>query len=367
MKPSRLSVCLASLAALLALPAAAQDDAAPSDNVVMLPCDGKCPTVTRNVRSLKGSSPSWPSSMMRGGISEAIVELHYTIGADGKVGDDVTVLQLVGPPEFADAAKRAVRNYVYQPALVDGAPVAIAHTLRVIFQYPGIEQGARSTIVAAYDKAVSLLKEGKLDEGEAVLNQALQQPHLVFYERGMIANLLAVIALQRKDFIRARGLTDLALIFPPDDLPLAVRRSLMRANIVAALNLGDIAGAGKMIGRLNRLPSADPADPLISEFADLRRKIDALDSFSAPAAIPAEGEDYQFYLYRRNFAFTNVKGELKSVTVSCDQQETTSPISLKAEWSVPKSWSDCSLFIRGTAGTSFNIVQFAAEKPATNP
>lgn len=345
---------------------ATQQDEPPSDDDVMLPCNGKCPAITEPV-NIHYVMPNFASGFSQGYFVEGVVELEYTIGVDGHVGSDVTVLRLLGPREFADSAKRAVRDWIYKPALMNGKPVAISHKLLSMFRVPGIPRGARGSIVNAYDDAAKLIKDGKLDEADAKLREALQQDRLNFYERGMIANLQTAIAIQRRDFVAASHLSAMPMIFPSDSLPPAVWRNLCRYNIVAALNLGDIVGADKALAKLRKVPGFDPADPLVKASADLRTKLDALPSFSARAEIPdpAEADVYGFWLYRRNFTFTNIKGELDRFTLNCRNLESQSPISEKAEWRVPDDWGDCILYIRGKPGTTFDIVQFAADKPNT--
>ncbi|MBV9548508.1 MAG: energy transducer TonB [Alphaproteobacteria bacterium] len=345
---------------------------APSDRAVMLPCDGKCATITQPLKRLSGASLPDISQFAKGDrynpsdkYSEAYVELQYTIQPDGTVADDVAVTKLLGPQEYADAAKRTVRTFKYAPAMVDGAPVAISHRFRAVFGVSDVT-GARSSVTKGYNDASELLKSGKTDEARSQLMEMLKTPKLNFYERSVIMYPLALIAMQRQEFEKAKQLAGMAFTLP-GGLPPSLLIALIRIYIRAALFQGDIAGAGKVLDDYSKASFYDKTDPVIKEVADARNKFDALPSYAATASIPeaSDGDGFEMDLYRRYFTFTKIVGKLNLLTVSCKERAAVSPISEKAEWSVPKNWSDCSIFVKGTPGTTFQVVQFASPPPSS--
>jgi hypothetical protein len=343
---------------------------APSDGAVMLPCDGKCATITQPLKRLSGASLPSINSFAGGArynpsdkYVEAYVEVQFTIEPDGTVADDVAVTKLLGPAEYAEATKRTVHTYKYSPAIVDGSPVAISHKLRAFFGV-GDLTGARPSIIKGYGEATDLLKSGKLDEARSQLLELLAVPSLNFYERCILMYPLALIAMRRQQFGEAKELSGMALTLPGGLQP-SLLTSILRLNVRAALFQGDIARAGKTLDEYTKLPFYDKNDPIISEVADARKKFDALPSYAVNAAIPdtKDGDGFEMYLYRRYFGFTNIVGQLNQLKVNCMERAAASPIAASVEWSVPKSWSDCSIFVKGTPGTTFQIVQFASPAP----
>jgi hypothetical protein len=365
-----IGISLGAVAMLAASLAFAQEEASRSDDVVMLPCDGQCVTVNRNPTKISGrvirppdnSNMQGPTAtrIIQNNFPEGFVELQYTIKADGTVGDDVSVMRLVGPQSFVDAAKRTVRDWRYEPAMVDGHPVAITHQLRVYYGN-GVEPGARSSIIKGYGEAGDLIKAGKLDEAHGKLTEMLAIPALNFYERGMIAYLLTLIAMERKDYEEAGRVSGLSLAFG-DGLPRAIYQNLFRMNITASLYRGDIVGAAKTLGSFSKTRIYDPADSLAKLVADAKEKIDELPFYAMEGKIPSadEADGYGFFLYRRDFAFTKIAGALFDYTLSCHERQVDSPITDSAEWHVPKGWSDCFVWVRGRPGSTFQIVQFAS-------
>ena len=77
----------------------------------------------------KHPSPEYPPKAIAAGISGTVV-LQVTIGTDGHVID----LHVVnGPAVFQKVALDAVRNWVYQPYLLNGQAVEVTTTVNVIF------------------------------------------------------------------------------------------------------------------------------------------------------------------------------------------------------------------------------------------
>lgn len=180
------------------------------------------------------------------------------------------MISVVGPPEFVEMTKRAVRTFVYEPAMVDGQPIAISHRLRAYFGNE-TETSARASIIEGYENAAELLKAGKLDEAHAKLTEMFNLPTLNYFERGIIMYPLVLIALQRHQYSEASRLSGLALSFGPGNFSETVYRGMFRSHILASLAMNDIAGAAKYLDRFKKWRRFDSADPLINQVADAQK------------------------------------------------------------------------------------------------
>jgi hypothetical protein len=87
-------------------------------------------------------------------------------------------------------------------------------------------------------------------------------------------------------------------------------------------------------------------------------KFATLPQFTVQAAIPVSGEGgiYWHDLSRRTFAFQPADG-LDEFTLACRQSILKSKITPMAQWTVPKSWSDCMIFVTGQPGTKFSVIE----------
>lgn len=88
-------------------------------------------------RLLEHGQPEYPDIARRAGV-EGTVTLHLVVGRDGKV-EDVQVFRSTPRLIFDRAASEAVREWHYEPAIVDGRPVRarISQTLRFVLNEPG--------------------------------------------------------------------------------------------------------------------------------------------------------------------------------------------------------------------------------------
>jgi TonB family protein len=334
--------------------ASADDEALPT--VHTLACTEKCADFVPP-KALDHSLPSYPDRNDPYYV-EGYVKLQYHIDADGHVGD-IALLQLVGPQAFADSTIRTVKDWTYTPAMLNGKPVAICHTLLMNFRFKSYKPGARPEIIHAYHQSVAAIQDGKFDDAHQTLADALVQPKLNFYERGMLANLSALVALQKGDYVEARRMTALVTDHGVADLNPEVQRTLWDSRIRASLSMGDVVDAQEAMDRLKAMPSFKPDAPIIKIMQDAQTQIDAKPIVAIQGRIPDAGDGAGFYvgLYRRSFAFQGITGSLAKFTLSCRQQAIESEISEKAEWHVPKSWSDCRVLVRGAPGTTFKILQ----------
>ncbi len=93
-----------------------------------LPAGGSIPKPTK----LKDVRPVYPDAARQARVEGAVV-LECTIGPDGRVSH-VRVRQSV--PQLDEAASEAVRQWLYEPTLVNGAPVSVIMTVTVRFKLP---------------------------------------------------------------------------------------------------------------------------------------------------------------------------------------------------------------------------------------
>ena len=100
----------------------------------------------------------------------------------------------------------------------------------------------------------------------------------------------------------------------------------------------------------------DPVTPLI---AKLHAMVDGSEPIVTEASVEAQDHTpfWQHTLVRRTFAFAAIKGKLDGFDLRCKHDRIVSPVSDTAQWTVPKSWSECTVYVTGTEGTTFQFVE----------
>jgi TonB family protein len=344
-------------------------DAAALPSVEVMPCLEKCLLFVPS-QHINEPLPTWGREA--GEYVEALVELRYTVNPDGTVGD-IAVERIIGPSDFARHAISAVKGWTFKPATLDGKPVAQSREIVFPFDLVNVSHGARDSVFSAYQKAVKEIEAGDLTDADTELKAQQDKPELTFYERGMMANLQGMIALKNKDYEAASDDVKVATDFYAHQLPPAVAVQLYKTRIVSSLARGDIMDAMGATRRLQKVQGFDPSDPIAKVVSDVRAKLDTTPSFTMSGKIPASanGDALVMYLYRRDFTFQNIKGSLGKFDLNCKQESVQSSVSDAAEWHVPPNWSQCFLLVRGTPGTTFDVVEYspansAASAPASS-
>lgn len=88
----------------------------------------------REARLAHHIAATYPPDAEREGVTGTVV-LEAVIGTDGNPASVATVNSIVDG-RLADAAARAVRQWRYDPALLNGRPVEVTMTIRVAFELP---------------------------------------------------------------------------------------------------------------------------------------------------------------------------------------------------------------------------------------
>lgn len=102
---------------------------APQSPQAPLPIDSKA----MSARLLYGPNPPYPVNARAAHISGTVV-LHAIIGEDGRMA---AVEYVSGPPLLAKVSTDTVKQWVYQPVLVQGKAVKVDTTISVVFTLGG--------------------------------------------------------------------------------------------------------------------------------------------------------------------------------------------------------------------------------------
>lgn len=345
------------IAAIFILGAGAAKAEEPLPIIYNLPCLTVCANSTGLVPVAETRTiPSYPSSMVADGV-EGFVVYNVLVTEKGDVGE-ITSARVVGPQAMVRAIARVVNEWKWKPATLEGKPVATNTNINFIFRMPNEPVGARPRTIELYTRAMRFVNDKKYADALVALDEAQSKESLNLYERGMLANMTAQVALQQEDFFEAHRASVFALGHSAEVLPVSVVRNLWRTRVLAAFARGDIVDGLVSMDRLKAVEWVG-LDPLIKYVQDMRAKADAMPVFGTSAKIPKpeDGDSLTLGLYRRVFTFKDVKGTLDRFVLSCRQQAIRSKITDNAEWRIPANFSECNISVFGAPGTTFKLVQ----------
>jgi len=369
-----LSGAFASLIASVFAPNLAQaDEDLPTYK--MLSCEQDCPTVIP-AKALTSPLPDFPIQYRSNWdvYVEALVDVDFTIGIDGRVKSPVVEFML-GPPEFANSVMQAISQRTYQPATENGVPVEENHRTQFVFRVSDVNRVARPEVAEVYERAVGNAKNGKVSEAIAALNELAARPRLNFYERSTVSFMLAKICLRAEDYLCGLSAIRTATIEQGMFLDRLSLEDAIRLRItLEALNgeFGEAFAWFDFLGKKTLIKDDDPTALLVKRLhatigSTAALFIDAqIATFSYPSSSdsPSEREAlWHHTLLRRSFEFHQINGKLDRFELHCDRHSLVSAVSDKANWSVPLSWSGCYVNVYGASGTKF---QFVEMPPAAN-
>lgn len=298
--------------------------------------------------------------------AEGMVLLTYTIGEDGRVRD-ASPIYVLGPYAFAAETIETVKSWSFEPATLDGKPVSQTSYFGLTYNATSLVSGTRVDTSDIFKDLANSPSGPKLEEDISKLRELFPNPLINRGQRTMMALALAQDAIRRRDYLDARRLAILGTIWPGASY--AMIRTLSLIRITSDLFLGEIADAlavkAEMSepGNLNSVGS-DPetiasAAPVFDLLETGRARFDALPQFNVQAKIPDGPETtvYWHILYRRIFGFHVLSGMLEKFVLGCKGGMIESKITEMAQWQIPKSWSDCRIYVYGAPGAKFNLIE----------
>lgn len=357
------SVILAGLSLFAA--AARADEDIPS--YVALSCEKDCPPIVA-AHPIDSPLPAYPIRYLTREhlFVEAMVDVDFTIAADGTVKDAV-VEALLGPQDFADNTLRAVNARRFTPATEGGQPVEENHRTRFVFRVNNVDQGGREGVVVAYQGALALARDNKVPQAIAALSEIVARPQLNFYERTTAAYALATLYFQTGDYLAGCEMIRIATIGKGRFLDARNITDAIRLRIRLEALCGEFAEAFAWIAILRDQGADVTAENNVA--SKLLGMIAGPDPLAVEARIPSAPIFWQHTLLRRAFEFHAIEGKLDSFELRCQRHGIRSQVSDKANWTIPASWSGCFINVTGTPGTKFSFVEMApaaggAAKPA---
>lgn len=350
--------CVAVLSAIL-IPAFGEE-ASDLPKVKILGCEEACAKWTDPKPIGKHSGWVPHSEWERGGdMGDSFVAIRLTVTADGHVKDPV-LLKLIGPPTFGRSSLEAVKAWRYEPATADGVPAERPNWYaELTYSFSDARQGARPEVYTACKKAQELLSESKFSDAQALLLPILTRPRLHFYERAMISLLLSVSYGLQKDYATARDYAEDATLQDGRYLDSEAQEAAIRQRIRLEAATGQYGNALDWYEKLKKLKQPAADDPEAKLIEHVKTLLASPEPIRVVGRISNTGTLFLWNhtLLRRSFAFPVIEGKLDQLQLDCDQKNSVSPITTKAQWNVPKSWSDCHLLVSGEPGTKFLLVE----------
>lgn len=296
--------------------------------------------------------------------SEGWAMLRITIAADGSVRDE-HIIDALGPKVFAESALRGVAKWRYQPATMNGKPVA-TYLNEVSVQYRFHENTAADysqDFMRAYDEARVYLRANKPDEVIAAMERRMKMP-LLLKEQAMGSFLLALAYAAKEDLWRAVNHIDHARVANGEYLFKSVRNDAAILQIDLYARLGQFLDAQCLYEYLAHKDPAAAAPG--SEASQIAARIRPFIESKDPIAIDAklvrqasydEPASWSHGLLRSTFSFASPSTPGLPFAIRCLMFEQTGKIDTTTFWDIPRGTGGCLLRVTGPADATFKVIE----------
>lgn len=304
------------------------------------------------------ASPDYPSKVRSG--QEGWVRVNFMITADGKAANPI-IVSSVGGAVFEESVIARVPEWRFEST---GEELA-SYTTEIRFEIHDGRDLATSNFLRRYRRIVRHLFNEEIMEARTSVDQAAEIGGWNLYESTMLWLMIGRVegaegnSMRKLDaYRRALGVSNARSLDGED------RRELLRNLFELEMEQAQYAAAKRTLQQLRRKPGSKADLEKIAELVVLLEDNLASDAaIAARAALynPGGGADGQpLWTYvpaRRTFSFAALSGNVERFEVRCERDRLEGPVEAGKAWSLPKSASDCRVFVFGEQGASFEFVE----------
>ena len=307
------------------------------------------------------SAPRYPSSELRK-RQQGWVELNYVVTKAGDVVEPV-VEASSGSRAFERVALDTVRNWRYEPAMLNGEPIQQCKTaVRISFALDGTQSEVSRKFYRKYRRIDKALAKGEIDSASSELEKAFELKGLTLGELSWLWALQARLAGLQEDREQQLVAVRRALAVSEDWIPDKLRIGLLTTRVILELKQNNFAAALEAYSDLRSIDGANTADldPIIQ---NIREHIDGDELLVSEAVIGGDAScescssQWRYEPMRRAIEITDVDGTLGNLELRCEWQRFVDKARENVAWSIPASWGECSVVVFGETGSTFKLVE----------
>lgn len=311
---------------------------------------------------LKRPKPRFPDEYLRSGY-EGWVSVSFVVKVDGTV-DDLMVEDSTSNL-FEPLALDAVKKWTYRPATLEGQPVEQAYTANVIVFAVEPIRGPSRPFVQTYQDVRALLVEGNVDAAQRRIAELSQSDGLNLRERSYVFAMDAALRQRKGEEGRQLRSLQRATIQRGRFLDPEAYASALSSLFVLRMNRQEIRRALEVFAELQRVTTPSPT--LVDVANGARGRVKSGAAIGRPGRIPTPAEIeaseadrvWSHSPIRSELGFQDIAGgTLRTIDFRCSRHRLTDSIEAQKAWKIPRSWGGCVVFVYGTPGTTFTLVEY---------
>ncbi|GGF54552.1 energy transducer TonB [Alteromonas lipolytica] len=320
------------------------------------------PTLSEHIATVieaqpvKRVDPKYPVSSARKG-QEGWVAVSFVINEDGGVEDPV-VQDSSGLKAFEKATLQAVKRWQYSPAIQDGKPIQQCRNMvRMDFRLQG-KLGVTRKFLRQYREVTDAINAKDLALAAEKLTEMKDDQLWNHIESAYFWLADSYYAKAIQDDARELKSVRRATIIENESIKKSTRQYLLQRRFVLAVNLSEYRDALETYNKLVELAGDDQSQlAQLSLYADqVRELMTSTEPMIRKASIDDEGRVFH-ELSRNAFELNIAQGDLHEVQIRCDNKLSRFTAVSQSQWHIPSTWGHCSVFVSGTPGAEFEVIE----------
>jgi TonB family protein len=305
---------------------------------------------------IKRVNPTYPASSIRQ-HQEGWVRVSFVINEDGEVEDPV-VQDSSGLRAFEKAALRATKRWQYSPAMQDGKPIQQCRNMvQLDFRLTG-KSGVTRKFKARYKEVADAINNNDLPFAAELIAKMKDDQLWNLTESAFFWLVDSSYAKATGDHIRELESVRRSLAIESDAISKSTTRYLLEREFVLSVAQNQYSQAMQAYTRLEPFLQSEPE--LQARLAPYAEKVNSLIRSTEPivreASISEKGRVFH-QLSRNAFALNIAEGDLDEVQIRCDNKLSRFTAVSQSEWHIPASWGQCSVFVSGSPGARFRVIE----------
>lgn len=303
---------------------------------------------------------------------EGWVQVSFVISEDGDVLEPM-IEDSSGRIDFEEESLRVIRSRKYKPATLNGRPVEQAER-RALFVF-AFEEGpstVRRAFAESRDQILDLMRLGELEQAGERLADLRYETRANLTEDASFwwLNVAYLDATgdadpedMRESLIRALGPVGTSEALSSDAVVLAYERLyallVQQRDFSAAVDAFERLQASE-VARQSEVYEQAVAN-MEQHYHSLLALIDGPNTLVTSARVGANAY-WVHDMLRRSFSLGEIQGDLELIDIRCDRGTSRqTSVSDASTWSIPQSWGDCAVYIKGAEGATFNFYELPQE------
>lgn len=314
-------------------------------------------------RPLRRPKPRYPEEYLRLGY-EGWVDVSFVVKTDGSVADLTVEDSTSGL--FEPLALDAVSRWTYRPARLEGRAVEQAYTSStIVFAAEPIQAPSRS-FIQTYQDVRAQLVDGRIAPAERRIAELALSEGLNLRERSYVFVMDAALRQKKGEDERQLRSLQRATILSGRFLDAEAYATALSTLFVLRIQRQEIRRALDILAELERVGTPPPA--LIDAAKLARERVQSDAPIGRAGRIPTTpeieaGEADRIWNHspmRPELQFQDIAGgTLQTVDFRCSRRRRVDSIAADKSWRIPRGWGSCVVFVSGTPGTTFTLVEYA--------